>query len=140
MIEIQGGNRRLSLLWLVVVFEATIATDASAERIEPASIRVIDGDTIELHGQTVRLVGFDTPETWKSECDFERVLGQQAAARLVELVSSGRVVDVMLLPGRDRYNRGLGRLFIGNVDVSEILTTEGLARPYEGGRREGWCG
>jgi len=140
VIRVQGGNRRLGLLWLVLVFGATIATDASAERIDPASIRVIDGDTIELHGQTVRLVGFDTPETWKSECDFERVLGQQAAARLVELVSSGRVVDVMLLPGRDRYNRGLGRLFIGNVDVSEILTTEGLARPYEGGRREGWCG
>lgn len=139
MIGIQGRNRRLGLLWLVVVFGATIATDASAERIEPASIRVIDGDTIELHGQTVRLVGFDTPETWKPECDFELVLGQQATARLAELVSSGRGVDVMMLPGRDRYNRGLGRLFIGNVDVSEILTTEGLARPYEGGRREGWC-
>lgn len=46
----------------------------------------------------------------------------------------------MMLPGRDRYNRGLGRLFIGSVDVSEILTTEDLARPYEGGPREGWCG
>lgn len=140
MIRVHGGNRRLGLFWLVVVFGATIATDASPERIEPASIRVIDGDTIELHGQTVRLVGFDTPETWKPECDFERVLGQQATARLAELVSSGRGVDIMMLPGRDRYNRGLGRLFIGNVDVSEILTTEGLARPYEGGRREGWCG
>ena len=140
MIGIQGANRRLGLLWLVVVFGATIATDACAERIDPASFLVIDGDTIELHGQTVRLVGFDTPETWKPGCDFERILGQQATDRLVELVDSGRGVDVMMLPGRDRYNRGLGRLFIGNVDVSEILTTEGLARPYEGGRREGWCG
>lgn len=140
MIGIQGGNGRGGLLWRVLVLGTMFATGASAERIDPASIRVIDGDTIVLHGQTVRLVGFDTPETWKPECDFERVLGQHATDRLVELVSSGRGVDVMMLPGRDRYNRDLGRLFIGNVDVSEILTTEGLARPYEGGQREGWCG
>lgn len=140
MIGTQGGNERGGLLWRVLVLGMMFATEANAERIDPASIRVIDGDTIELHGQTVRLVGFDTPETWKPGCDFERVLGQQATDRLVELVSSGRGVDVMMLPGRDRYNRGLGRLIIGNVDVSEILTTEGLARPYEGGRREGWCG
>ena len=139
VIGTQGGGRRGSF-WHAVVLATTIATGASAERIEPAMIRVIDGDTIELQGQSVRLVGFDTPETWKPRCDYERALGQQATKRLVELIGSGRGVDVVMLPGLDRYRRGLGRLFIANVDVSEILVSEGLARPYEGGRRQGWCG
>ena len=39
-----------------------IATTATAEPIPPGAIQVIDGDTISTRGQTVRLVGFDTPE------------------------------------------------------------------------------
>lgn len=87
VIGIQGRNGQGGLLWRVLVLGMMFATGASAERLDPASIRVIDGDTIELHGQTVRLIGFDTPETWKPGCDFERVLGQQATARLVELAT-----------------------------------------------------
>ena len=134
-----GGTARRGAFWHVVAVATMLATSADAEWIDPAAIRVIDGDTIELRGQSVRLVGFDTPETWKPRCDYERALGEQATNRLVELVGAGRGVDVVMLPGRDRYNRGLGRLFIGNVDVSQILISEGFARSYEGGRRKGWC-
>jgi endonuclease YncB( thermonuclease family) len=40
-----------------------LAGAACAEPIEPGAIQVIDGDTIRAHGLTVRLVGFDAPET-----------------------------------------------------------------------------
>lgn len=140
MIGIQGGNRRRVPVWRVVALAVMIATGASAERVDPAAIRVIDGDTIELDGQSIRLVGFDTPETWEPDCEYERALGALATSRLVDLVGSGMRVDVTMLPGRDRYDRGLARMFIGNVDVSDILTAEGLARPYKRGRRAGWCG
>lgn len=140
VIGIQGGNRRRVPVWRVVALAVIIATGASAERVDPASIRVIDGDTVELDGQSIRLVGFDTPKTWEPECDYERVLDALATDRLVELVGSGMGVDVTMLLGRDRYDRGLARMFIGNIDVSDILTAEGLARPYERGRRAEWCG
>ena len=140
MIEVGGGMARRRPFWRVVAVATILATAAGAERFDPAAIRVIDGDTIELRGQSVRLVGFDTPETWKPGCEYERALGELAANRLAELIGSGAAIEVMLRPVRDRYNRGLGRLLVGNRDVGEILTAEGLARPYEGGRRSGWCG
>jgi endonuclease YncB( thermonuclease family) len=112
-----------------------IATGASAERIDRASIRVIDGDTIEIDGQSIHLVGFDTPERWEPECDYARAFGALATDRLVQPGGSGMGLDVTMLPGRDRYDRGLGRQFIENVDLGDILTADGLARPYERGQR-----
>lgn len=112
---------------------------ATAERISAASIYIVDGDTIRAEGDRIRLVGFDTPETYRPQCDYELALGRAATARLRELVGSGQGVDLVILPGRDRYDRGLGRLFVGNRDVGAILIAEGLARSYTGGRRKGWC-
>ena len=116
-----------------------IGTAAVAETISPASIYVIDGDTIDVGGNRFRLVGLDTPETYRAQCDYELALGHAATARLVELVGSGSVLDLAVLPGRDKYDRGLARFFVGGRNVAEILTSEGLARAYEGGRRQSWC-
>ena len=58
---------------------------------------------------------------------------------LLSLVGSGSVLDLAVLPGRDKYGRGLARFFVGGRNVAEILTSDGLARAYEGGRRQSWC-
>lgn len=97
-----------------------LAAVAGAETVDPAAIRVINGDTIEQAGQSVRLVGFDTPET-------RRALGNQATARFKTLVRSGAIVEVFMLPGRDRYSRGLGRLHVAGWDMGDVLIAEGLA-------------
>lgn len=112
---------------------------AQAETIQASAIYVIDGDTIDVSGQRFRLVGFDTPETYHAQCDYELALGQAATRRVRELVASGGIVEIAVLPGQDRYGRGLARLFVGGVDVGMILMSEGFARQYDGGRREGWC-
>lgn len=112
---------------------------ASAAPVDPSTIHVIDGDTIATPRQKVRLVGFDTPETYEPRCDYELALGNAATQRLRDLLGSGRPVELVMLPGRDRYGRGLGRLYIAQVDVADILMNEGLARRYDGGRRSGWC-
>ncbi len=119
---------------------ALITVQVDAETVDPAAVYVVDGDTIRMDGDSWRLVGLDTPETYEPGCDFELALGQAATARLRGLMASGRVVEVIRLPGRDRFDRGLARLFIGGEDIADILVREGLARPYEGGRRLGWCG
>ena len=116
-----------------------IGTAGVAETIGAASIYVIDGDTIDVDGNRFRLVGLDTPETYRAQCDYELALGRAATARLVELVGSGRHLDLAVLPGRDKYGRGLARLFVGGRNIAEILTSEGLALAYEGGRRQSWC-
>jgi len=64
---------------------APVATLASP--IEPGAIEVVDGDTIRVGGRSVRLVGFDAPETGsRARCESERTLGAAASRRLRQLV------------------------------------------------------
>lgn len=121
----------LALLWPAI---------ATAEVIASSSIYVVDGDTVRARGDKFRLVGFDTPETYKPRCEYELALGRAATNRLRQLMASVRNVDLVILPGRDKYNRGLARLYVGRNDVADILVSEGLARRYNGGRRQSWCG
>ncbi|MBF0416961.1 MAG: thermonuclease family protein [Magnetococcales bacterium] len=41
--------------------------------------------------------------------------------------------------GRDKYFRIVARVVADGVDVGERLLQEGLAVPYEGGAKSGWC-
>ncbi|WP_175497634.1 thermonuclease family protein [Roseivivax halotolerans] len=117
----------------------SIDAKSAAEPVNPSSIYVIDGDTIDLDGRRFRLVGFDTPEVYSPRCDYEKALGDEATRRLRELIASGELVDLAIQPGKDRYDRGLARLYVGREDVAETMISEGLARPYRGGQRKGWC-
>ena len=56
-----------------------------------------------------------------------------------ELLASGVSTELVVLPGRDQYGRGLARLYVGLTDIGAILISEGLANPYDGGQRGDWC-
>ena len=110
-----------------------------AETVPSKSLYLIDGDTAKYNGQTYRLVGYDTPETWMPKCDFEQALGEMATQRARELVRDAGAVNFTILPGKDVYNRGLARIAITGNDLGDILISEGLARRYVSGKRKGWC-
>ncbi len=121
------------------VATVALALPARAEPVEPARIEVVDGDSIRLDGADWRLMGYDTPEVARAWCEAERRLGELATRRLEVLVRSGAALDATDSGKRDRYKRVLGTLTIGGRDVAAILIAEGYARPYNGGRRKGWC-
>lgn len=128
----------LALIILATPFGSLADTNHG---IVPAGrIYVVDGDTIRISDTTYRLVGFDTPETWKPQCEYEEALGNAATDRLTSLLDASLRVELVVLPGRDRYDRSLARLLIDGQDVGAILISERLARPYENGPRQGWCG
>lgn len=102
-------------------------------------IYVVDGDTIKHDGETYRLLGYDTPETYRAKCDSEKRLGDLATHRLRELVQTHGSAEITRYSDRDRYGRLLVRLYIGGKDVGPILINQGLARYYDGGKRRGWC-
>lgn len=124
----------LGLAALVSSYQLALSAPISGH-----SVYVIDGDTIDYNDQRFRLVGFDTPETYRHKCDYELALGNAATERVRTLLTGGGRIDLAILPGLDRYGRGLARLYVDDRNLADILVSEGLARRYDGGRREGWC-
>lgn len=127
------------LAGVLALIAAFLVGPLSAETVRAADIYVIDGDTIDHNGQRYRLVGFDTPETYHPRCKYEADLGALATSRVKSLLSIVAIIDLAVLPGHDRYGRGLARLSINTTDLGAILINDGLALPYRGGRRPDWC-
>lgn len=106
------------------------------------SIVVIDGDTIDVNGERIRIANIDAPEIRGAKCDAEKRLGIVAKHRLEQLVQAGRLE---IIPGdpkngrvRDRHGRTLATIRIDGDDVGEILIRDSIAREWSG-RREPWC-
>jgi endonuclease YncB( thermonuclease family) len=122
-----------------------LAAAPSAAPAEPACriVRVVDGDTLRITcpetGEVrARLMGFDTPEVFSPRCPAEREAGEAATRRLAALLAEARRIR-FAFEGRDRYGRALTRLWLDGRDAATLMIAAGLARPYAGGRRAGWC-
>jgi endonuclease YncB( thermonuclease family) len=115
----------------------------------PAEVlRVIDGDTFVARVDVwpgmqittrVRLRGIDAAEM-RARCDDERVKALAARAALTRILGEGAVGISRI--GQDKYG---GRVdadvsTADTPDVSAAMLNGGFARPYDGGRRQGWCG
>lgn len=100
---------------------------------------VIDGDTIRIDGQSIRIADIDTPEVRGYRCQQELALGEAATQRLVELVNSGPFELGNYERDEDFYGRKLRILRRDGQSLGMILVAEGLARPW-GGARQSWCG
>jgi micrococcal nuclease len=104
---------------------------------QDTTLRVIDGDSIVVRGNTIRIMGLDAPEL-HGACPAEIALAQRARARLQMLLAGPYTIE---RHGRDRYGRTLARVLDARGrDVAAVLISEGLARAYDGrGPRGGWC-
>ena len=107
-------------------------------------VAIVDGDTIRIDGQSVRIIGIDAPETWKPHCEAEYVAGLAAKERLRAILDDGPVT--FQPTGMDRYQRTLAQVFVGKMNVGEALVSEGFALRYQQGskaklaRIRTWCG
>ncbi|MEO6255310.1 MAG: thermonuclease family protein [Sphingomicrobium sp.] len=99
---------------------------------------VVDGDTLWLGGQKIRVADIDAPETHGPRCAAEEALGNRATRRLRELLNGGAVSLQAIDRDIDRYGRKLRIVLVDGRSVGDTLVDEGLARPYAGGRRP-WC-
>lgn len=99
---------------------------------------VVDGDTIWLSGQKIRVADIDAPETHPARCAEEQALGDQATVRLQQLLNHGAVSLRAIDRDEDRYGRKLRIVLVNGTSVGDTLVGEGLARWYAGGRRP-WC-
>ena len=92
--------------------------------------RVIDGDTLDLSGQRIRLFGIDAPEKGQV-CDDRgqvRDCGAWSARVLRDLIGK----DPVLCTPRDtdRYGRTVATCAVRGRDIGEVMVGQGAARAY----------
>ena len=93
--------------------------------------RIIDGDTIVINGERIRLQGIDAPETEQFCLDNKaRVAkcGRGVRDRLIEK-AEGRAWTCRAL-GRDRFNRLLARCYVAGEDIQQWMVRSGFALSY----------
>lgn len=130
------------LLAPVVLLLSTTAH--AAERLPgPLSaevIRVIDGDTLEVHVKIwlgtqittkVRVADVDTPELSRPGCPRERMLGEKAKALAEAAIGPGAVTLYDIEHGK-YAGRVVARVETRDGDLAEIMREAGL----DG---EDWC-
>jgi len=100
---------------------------------------IVDGDTIWLDGEKIRIADIDTPEVGEPKCESELALGRKATARLRELLTN-QPFELQAWEGRDKdkYGRKLRVLIRDGHSIGDQLVSEGLARTWSG-RREPGC-
>jgi len=91
----------------------------------------VDGDTrkVSLNGTTerIRLIGIDTPET-HGQGGLVECFGVEAADRLSELTPPGTQINLVRdVEARDRYDRLLAYVYVGDTFVNGVMVAEGFA-------------
>ena len=104
---------------------------------QPAEVRVVDGDTIRLGAERVRIMNIDAPETeGRAKCNAERRLAAVATEKLTEIIMGERLE--VERHGKDRFGRTLAYIRVRGADVGELLIKARVAVQWGNGRPD-WC-
>jgi endonuclease YncB( thermonuclease family) len=122
-LRLRGRSLALCMLGLLVEIPAH-AQDALPVLVGTVT-KIVDGDTIDVQLSSgpmrVRLHGVDTPERGQP-------WGKESTAALTDLVM-GKEVDIEPF-SQDRYERMIGIVFLGDLNVNLELVKRGHAWAY----------
>lgn len=79
---------------------------------------VVDGDTVWIKGEKIRLEGIDAPEP-RGRCYEELIAAAEATERLRVLLTTNTFT--IARSGKDRYGRTLAKIMIGDRSAGEIM-------------------
>tara|TARA_B100000524_G_C23469299_1_gene305490 strand:+ start:48 stop:446 length:399 start_codon:yes stop_codon:yes gene_type:complete len=106
-----------------------------------------DGDTCyvtmpalpkTLSKMTVRILGIDTPEL-RGKCSKEKELAMKARIFANNTFREARVIEFKDLKWDKYGGRILSNVYLDGYLYADMIINEQLARPYDGGKKEGWC-
>ena len=107
-----------------------LASPGKAESIAGRA-SIIDADTLEVHGERIRILDVDAPES-RQPCTrpdgSEWRCGQQAALALADWIGARTVTCETTK--KDRYKRWLAHCSVGGEDVATWLAANGWGVPY----------
>ena len=124
--------KKLFLFAICALAVAAIGPGLVAQHPETSgSAHVLDGDTIDLGGQHIRLHGIDAPEADQTCLDANRQryrCGAVATRALAALISSNPVRCVTR--DTDRFGRSIAQCFVDGADIGATLVRNGMALAY----------
>jgi endonuclease YncB( thermonuclease family) len=130
-----------NMLWSSVVFLAFAGValyvfGRPAQRDLTGSAEAIDGDSLRLNGQEIRLKGVDAPELMQTCRISEREVpcGREARQHLRRMLQSGLVT--CLAYEQDRYGRLLGECRVRGIDINAAMVRDGHAVAFGDYQRE----
>jgi endonuclease YncB( thermonuclease family) len=101
---------------------------ASAQQREIIGIAsVVDGDTIDIHGERIRLHGFDAPERNRPRC-VGNVSAYQRSSLFLADNTDGRTVSCTISGSDD--DRHVAACRVGGRDLGELMVESGWARDW----------
>ena len=117
-------------LFFIVFFYLVLSTSVQSQKLIKGKAKVIDGDTIHIGNNKIRLHGIDAPEQ-KQTCTIEGNewnCGLDATIFLSNLINrksvNCRVNDI------DQYKRLVAVCFIDNININQIMIISGWAIAY----------
>ena len=92
--------------------------------------KVIDGDTIHINKNKIRLHAIDAPEPNQTCNKNSKVwnCGVESTKFLKELIGNNKIECIM--QGKDRYNRFIGICYKDNLDLNSAMVLNGWAIAY----------
>jgi endonuclease YncB( thermonuclease family) len=134
-------------LWLAIAATASIAAQRWWGKFDPppqpppadaatpitGRARIIDGDSLEVAGETIRLFGIDAPEAHQQcrDANGQDYACGRDAARILTALIGGRPVSCTLVT-HDRYARDVATCQAEGRDLGEAMVRAGYARHSEG--------
>ena len=117
-------------LILIVIILLNLNTRTTASEIYGLAI-IIDGDTIKILNNKIRLHGIDAPEK-KQKCiknAQEYNCGIVATEALIKKIGKN-AVKCLTQKNKDRYNRFIGVCFVDQEDLNKWMVRNGYAIAY----------
>ena len=114
---------------LIFFFFNIIGLFASEKKSIFGKAIVIDGDTLRIRDNKIRLSGIDAPEI-KQLCKNENELwpcGEASKNFLEKIINSKILCNYIEI---DRYKRILGNCFLNGIDLNKLMVKNGFAVAY----------
>jgi hypothetical protein len=95
-----------------------MTTIPAAEAVDGQRIAIIDGDTIDVRGERIRILNIDAPESFRSRCEAELKLALRTRVRLNKLFTKVAIDNPLL------QSSCLRNIDIGGGGCMEFLRRE----------------
>ncbi|WP_245688496.1 thermonuclease family protein [Vibrio sonorensis] len=112
-----------------------------------AVVSVYDADTFRVNIQgwpdvvgqniSIRVMGVDAPEI-RGKCEAEKIAAKEAKAFTKQALARATKIELKNIR-RGKYFRLLADVYLDDQSLSQALINQGLAVPYNGGKRINWC-